>query len=207
MRGRGSSAVGLTETGPALADLTYPIETVRLQLRPFTLADVDAVHAYHSLPDVVRYQYWQPRSRDAVAVEVAKWAEPDGPPEAPLSLVFAVTLKDGGTLIGDMVLMFRDWEARQGEIGFSFNPAYAGHGYATEAATAVFEIGFGHFNLHRIFGRCDARNERSWRLMERLGMRREAHFREHAIFKGDWDEEFYFAMLSREWADLRQRTN
>ncbi|KJS15368.1 MAG: acetyltransferase [Hoeflea sp. BRH_c9] len=185
-----------------MADLTIPIQTARLTLRAFTADDVDAVHEYQSLPEVARYQYWQPRSRDEVAVEVAKWAEPDGPPEAPVSLVFAVTLKDGGALIGDTVLLFRDWEARQGEIGFSFNPAYAGQGYATEAAAALLRIGFEHFNLHRMFGRCDARNERSWRLMQRLGMRREAHFREHALFKGEWDEEFYYAMLSREWADL-----
>lgn len=194
----------MTDTGSALAELTFPIETTRLRLRPFTLADVDAVHAYQSLEEVARYQYWEPRSREEVAAEVAKWMEPDGTPEAPLSMVFAVTLKDSGALIGDMVLLFRDWEARQGELGFSFNPAYAGRGYATEAATAVMDLGFGHFGLHRIFGRCDARNDRSWALMQRLGMRREAHFREHARFKGVWDEEFYYAMLAREWADLRR---
>jgi len=187
--------------------LTIPLDTARLRLRAFTPADVDAVHAYQSLPEVARYQYWEPRSRDEVAVEVAKWAAADGTPEAPLSMVFAVTLKDGGALIGDMVLLFRDREAGQGEIGFSINPVHAGRGYATEAAVAVINLGFGHFNLHRIYGRCDARNERSWRLMERLGMRREAHFREHALFKGEWDEEFYYALLSREWADLRREAN
>ena len=158
------------------------------------------MHAYHSLEEVARYQYWGPRSRDEVAAEVSKWAQDDGPPEAPNSIVFAVTLKDTGALIGDMVLLFRDREARQGEIGFSFNPAYQRRGYATEAATAMLGIGFGSFNLHRIFGRCDARNEASWRLLQRLGMRREAHFREHALFKGEWDEEYYYALLARDWA-------
>ena len=76
-------------------------------------------------------------------------------------MVFAVTLKDGGALIGDMVLLFRDREAGQGEIGFSINPVHAGRGYATEAAVAVINLGFGHFNLHRIYGRWDARNEPS----------------------------------------------
>ena len=190
-----------------MADTTSPLETARLRLRPFTAADVDAVHAYHCLDEVARYQYWGPRSRDEVAAEVAKWTEPDVPPDAPDSIVFAVTLKDSGVLIGDTVLLFRDRDARQGEIGFSFNPAHGGRGYATEAANAVLDLGFDRFNLHRIFGRCDARNRASWRLMERLGMRREAHFREHAIFKGGWDEEFYYAMLSREWADLRRGMN
>ncbi len=66
----------------------------------------------------------------------------------------------------------------------------------------MFSVGFGHFNLHRILGRCDARNRPSWQLMQRLGMRREAHFREHALFKGVWDEEFHYAMLAREWAEM-----
>ena len=183
--------------------MTISLETARLRLRPFTTGDVDAVHAYHGLAEVARYQHWEPRSRDEVTEEVAKWAEGGWDRSAPEAIVIAVTLKDTGTLIGDMVLLFRDTAARQGEIGFTFNPVHGGKGYATEAARAVFRMGFGHFGLHRIFGRCDARNERSWLLMQRLGMRREAHFREHAIFKGEWDEELHYAVLAREWADLR----
>ena len=187
-----------------MADLSIPIETERLRLRPFTIADVDAVHAYHGLDEVARYQYWEQRSRDEVVQEVTKWADGgwDRQVADAEAIVFAVTLSQSGILIGDMVLLFRDKEARQGEIGFTFNPSHGGKGYATEAARAVFAAGFGHFNLHRIFGRCDARNMASWRLMERLGMRREAHFREHALFKGVWDEEFHYAMLAREWAEM-----
>ena len=184
--------------------LPCPYETERLVLRPFTPADIEAVHGYHSLETVARYQMWERRTRDQVTAELEKWISqsPEGQ-----SISHAVTLKETGALIGDMVLLFRDKAARQGEIGFSFNPAYQGQGYAIEAATAVLGIGFGHYKLHRIFGRCDARNAPSWRLMQRFGMRQEAHFREHAIFKGDWDEEFHYAMLSREWTDMRQGTS
>nr|WP_245271048.1 GNAT family protein [Hoeflea phototrophica] len=182
--------------------MSIPIETERLRLRPFTMADVDAVHAYHGLEAVACYQDWEPRSRVEVATEVAKWADGGWDRQAPEAIVFAVTLRDTGALIGDIVLLFRDRDARQGEIGFSFNPSHGGKGYATEAVPAVFSVGFGHFNLHRILGRCDARNRPSWQLMQRLGMRREAHFREHALFKGVWDEEFHYAMLAREWAEM-----
>lgn len=181
--------------------LPCPHQTERLLLRPFTLADVDAVHAYHSLAEVARYQMWEPRTRDQVAVELEKWTSQSA---EGCSVACAVTLMETGELIGDVVLMHRDKEARQAEIGYSFDPEFGGHGYATEAAAALLEIGFGKLNLHRVFARCDARNEPSWRVMERIGMRREAHFREHAIFKGDWDEEFYYAMLSDEWAELRR---
>lgn len=179
-------------------------ETERLILRPFTAADVDSVHGYQSLEAVARYQMWEPRTRDQVKAALEKWMSQQPDCDA---LAYAVVLKETGRLIGDVVLMHRDREARQAEIGYSFSPHSGGHGYATEAAAALLELGFSQLRLHRIFGRCDARNEPSWRVMERVGMRREAHFREHAIFKGDWDEEFYYAMLSTEWAELRRGVN
>ena len=71
---------------------------------------------------------------------------------------------------------------RARSAGFSIR-GYHGQGYATEAANAMLDLAFGPGDIHRVAARCDVRNEASWRLMERLGMRREAHFREHAIFK------------------------
>jgi RimJ/RimL family protein N-acetyltransferase len=114
-------------------------------------------------------------------------------------IVLAVELQEGRALIGELSLIWRSDAARQGEVGWIFHPAHHGRGFATEAARALLQLGFAGADLHRIFARCDARNQASWRLMERLGMRREAHFREHAIFKGGWDEEFIYAVLRREW--------
>ncbi len=68
----------------------------------------------------------------------------------------------------------------------------------------MLRLGFDDLGLHRIIGRCDARNTASARLMERLGMRREAHFRENEWFKGEWGDELIYAMLDREWSE-RQR--
>jgi RimJ/RimL family protein N-acetyltransferase len=181
-----------------MPELTYPIETERLFLRPIEEADASSIHAYHSLEAVAKYQFWEPRTLDEVMVETQKWVtsdQIDGEGE----LALAVELKTSGELIGDLFFKITDTAARQGTIGFSFNPTVQGKGYATEAAHALLELGFDAFGLHRIFARCDARNAASWRVMERLGMRREAHFREHAVFKGGWDEEFYYAVLEREW--------
>ena len=110
---------------------------------------------------------------------------------------------EGETLIGEVSLIWRSAEARQGELGWIFHPDFHGRGYATEATNALLDLGFGPADLHRIYARCDARNEPSWRLMERLGMRREAHFRQHGLFKGAWDEEFYYAILRDEWLSRR----
>lgn len=181
----------------------YPLTTDRLALRPFTRGDVDAVHSYRRREDVARYLFDVPLSREECALavqqrtgQIALEAEGD-------KIILAVDLATGGVLIGEVSLIWRSVDARQGEIGWIFDPGFQGQGYATEAANAMLDLGFGPGDMHRITARCDVRNEASWRLMERIGMRREAHFREHAIFKGEWDEEYVYAILWQEWRAMR----
>ncbi|MHA7773898.1 GNAT family N-acetyltransferase [Roseibium sp. M-1] len=179
-------------------EVTAPIDTERLLLRPMEESDAEALHAYQSLPETARFQYWEPRSLDEIREKLGGWTQMrrlDGEG----TLAFAVLLRDGEELIGDASLRVTDVAARQGTIGFSLHPASRGRGYATETARALLGLGFDALNLHRIFACCDARNTASWKVMERLGMRREGHFRQHALFKGGWDEEFYYAILEDEW--------
>ena len=82
-----------------------------------------------------------------------------------------------------------------------FHPAHQGRGLATEAASVVLRLGFEGLGLHRVIGRCDALNLPSARLVERLGMRREAHFVHNEVFKGAWGDELVYAMLEDEWRD------
>jgi RimJ/RimL family protein N-acetyltransferase len=102
-------------------------------------------------------------------------------------------------LVGHFSLFFASQGHRQGEIGFVMHPDQHGHGYATEGAELMLRLGFEELGLHRIVGRCDARNTGSGRLMERLGMRREAHLIENEFIKGEWTDEFVYAILDREW--------
>jgi RimJ/RimL family protein N-acetyltransferase len=192
---------------PQVEDLTlhphYPLETARLLLRPFTRGDVDAVFDYRRREDVARYLFDVPLSREECALavqqrigQVALEADDD-------KIILGVELAGEGTLIGEVSLILRNLDARQGEIGWIFHPDYQGHGYATEAAVALLDLAFKDGEIHRVMARCDARNTASAKLMERLGMRREAHFREHALFKGAWDEEFVYAILETEWPEKR----
>jgi len=181
----------------------FPLVTERLRLRPFTRGDVDAVLAYRGREDVARYLFDPPLSRDECAMAIQQRATQTGLLEEGDRIVLAVETAEGGKLVGEVSLIWRSVEARQGELGWIFHPDHHGQGFATEASNALLDLGFGSADLHRIFARCDARNQSSWRLMERLGMRREAHFREHALFKGAWDEEFYYAILRDEWLALR----
>ena len=201
VRHTGDSAA-LTGGGMTLYP-NYPIRTERLVLRPFTRGDVDAVYAYRRREDVARYLFDVPLSREECALavqqrtsQVALEAEGD-------KIILGVELAENSALIGEVSLIWRSVDARQGEVGWIFDPQYHGRGYATEAANAILDLAFGPGDIHRVAARCDVRNEASWRLMERLGMRREAHFREHALFKSQWDEEFIYALLWQEWRVMR----
>jgi RimJ/RimL family protein N-acetyltransferase len=90
-------------------------------------------------------------------------------------------------------------EHRQGEIGFVLDPRHQGRGYATEAAAALLALAFETYGLHRVTGRLEPRNAPSARVLERLGMRREAHLIENEWVKGEWQSEVIYAMLDREF--------
>jgi RimJ/RimL family protein N-acetyltransferase len=83
--------------------------------------------------------------------------------------------------------------------GFSFHPDHHGHGYATESAEALIDLGFHDLHLHRTIGRCDARRTASVGVMERLGVRREAHFVQNEFFKREWGDGFVYAILEEDW--------
>ncbi len=115
------------------------------------------------------------------------------------ALFLGVELIATGELVGDVMLKWTSAEDRGGEIGYVFHPAYAGHGYATEAAHRLLHLAFDDLGLHRVIARLDAENHSSARLAARLGMRQEAHLVQNEWFKGHWSDELDFAILEDEW--------
>jgi RimJ/RimL family protein N-acetyltransferase len=181
---------------------SFPLHTERLLLRPFQEDDLEALYAMQSRADVTRYLYWGPRSADEAQNMLERLMRMTAIDDDSSALRLAALLpsSDPGMLIGDFSLQRVSREHNQGEIGFIVHPDHHGQGYATEAATLLLRLGFEELGLHRIVGRCDARNAASARLMERLGMRREAHLRENEFVKGEWCDELIYAMLAGEWA-------
>jgi RimJ/RimL family protein N-acetyltransferase len=180
-----------------MAKPDFPLRTARLALRPYVADDLGALYDIQSRPEVTRYLLYDVRDRDQVRGILQQRIQADGPERDAVDL--AVVLPDTGALIGDVVLFLRSREHRQGEIGYLFHPDYGGRGYATEAARMLLWLGFEDYGLHRIIGRIDARNTASARVLERLGMRREAHFVQNEIVKGEWSDEVVYAMLEDEW--------
>jgi RimJ/RimL family protein N-acetyltransferase len=177
----------------------YPIRTARLVIRPFVDRDLEDLFDLYRRPEVTRYLYWQPFSRDDALRNLKKKREQAELREEGSRLVLAVVLPEIDQVIGNIMLRWVSQEHRQGEIGYSLHPDQHGHGFATEAAKVVLDLGFYDLGLHRIVGRCDARNTASARVLERLGMRREAFFVESELFKGEWADEFIYAILEEEW--------
>ena len=176
-----------------------PLESERLLLRPFTADDFDALFAIQSRSDVARWLYWEPRNEHEVRASLEKKIASSTLVNDNDSLSFAVVLKSSSEVIGDGSLFLLSAEHRQGEIGFIFHPDHHGHGYATETARLLLQLAFDEFGLHRVIGRLEPRNAASARLLERLGMRQEAHFVENEFVKGEWQSEAVYAILDREW--------
>ncbi|MDT8914843.1 GNAT family protein [Amycolatopsis sp. PS_44_ISF1] len=181
----------------------YPIATERIVLRPFRPDDLDALNSIQSRADVTRYLYWSPRSQAESAAALAKRVHSSTISQDGQMLAVAVELAATGRLIGDLNLEYLSAEHRQGEIGFVFHPDHHGRGLALEAVTELLRLGFEDLGLHRIVGRCDSRNTASQALMERLGMRQEAHLRENEVVKGGWTDELVYAVLEDEWKTTR----
>ena len=177
----------------------YPLRTQRLLLRPYAHGDVDGLYAYQRLPEVHRYLYTEPRTRAEVEAIVAERAGLAVLTETDKAITLVAELAQTGELVGDCVLFWRSQEHEQGEVGYVFNPAYHGRGYATEAVGALLRLGFEGLGLHRIAGHLDARNTASARVLERAGLRREAHLVENEFVKGEWADELIYGILGREW--------
>jgi RimJ/RimL family protein N-acetyltransferase len=179
---------------------SYPVRTERLLLRPLTAADVDALLAYRSRPDVCRYVPFEPMDRAAVEERLGtQWDRTELTAEGQ-ALTLGVELAGTGELVGDVVLFWHSLEHLAGEIGYVLDPAHGGRGYATEAARALLAMAFDGLGLHRVVARLDERNGASAAVARRLGMRQEARLVDNEMFKGEWSTELVFAMLAAEWA-------
>jgi RimJ/RimL family protein N-acetyltransferase len=148
---------------------------------------------------VSRFLYDEAMTDDEVRALLERKLAHQGIAEEGDRLYLAVLLRDGGDLVGDVVLAWTSRLHRSGEIGFVFHPDHQGRGYATEAARELLRIAFEQMQLHRVIGRTEARNASSARVMEKLGMRREAHLVENEWVKDEWQSELVYAILDREW--------
>ncbi|MDQ4214731.1 GNAT family protein [Microbacterium capsulatum] len=184
-----------------LARVAWPLRTERLVVRRATPDDVEAVWRFRQLPEVAEWITAAPEDAEAFR---AHFTEPD---RLAVSLIVE---REGAGVIGDVMLRIQDaWsqaevsadaKAVQAVLGWTMDPAAQGHGYATEAVRAVIAACFEQLGLRRVWAGCFAANEPSWRMMERLGMRREEHSRATALHRsGEWMDGMAYGLLADEW--------
>ncbi len=186
----------------ALDAVAWPVRTSRLTIRPPRADDYEATWRYRRLEAVTSWI----TAHLATLDEHAEWfSDPD-------SLAKSLVVELDGDIIGDLMLKVQDgWSQAevaetahdvQADLGWCFDPSFQGQGYATEAVRAVLRICFEDLGLRRVTADCFAANEPSWRLMERLGMRREVHaVRESLHRSGEWMDSYGYALLADEWRE------
>jgi len=180
------------------------IVDVELALRRVRSDDIADLFEIYSNPEVSRFELSRPWTLDQVAEFVD--AQTDfRPGDAGAALNLVVVLRSEAKVIGNCQLTITSLESQQGVLGFSFNPRYTGRGLATRAVNEALAFGFTQLKLHRIMAVVDVRNDRSWRLMERLGMRREGHIMHGNRFNGEWIDDYHYALLSNEWTEKKPR--
>jgi [ribosomal protein S5]-alanine N-acetyltransferase len=175
------------------------LETDRLLLREFVPEDWEAVHRYASDSEVSRFMDWEPfrdgaETRAFLAKKlIAQKARPRR------DYQFAVLLKQDNRLIGSCSVAFSHIPSREAELGYNYERAAWGQGYATEAALAVVAFSFREVDQHRIWATCDPANVGSMRVLEKIGMQREGYLREHRWMKSRWRDSLLYAILVQDW--------
>lgn len=189
--------------------MTQPLCTDRLQLRMATAADAPAVWTFRQLPEVTQWITSGPTTYEAF---LEMFADPQR-----LARTLMIELTEGAAapkVIGDVMVRIEDgWaqtellepaKSSQAELGWTLDPNYSGRGYATEVVRAVIDLCFGPLGLRRVVAGCFAANEPSWRLMERLGMRREEYSRASGLHRsGQWMNGMMYGILAEEWREQR----
>jgi ribosomal-protein-alanine N-acetyltransferase len=187
----------------ALRALPRPvrIETPRLLLRDAELSDLDAIHRYASDAEVCRHMIWGPntleRTREALAFRVNQ-QQPD--PER-RAFELQIIEKSSHELLGGVGLRVADSAALDADLGYVLVRSRWGQGIVLEACQRLLEVAFGWFNLHRVWASTDAENVASQRVLEKLGLRREAHLVQNDFIKGRYRDTVIYAMTEAEyWA-------
>ncbi len=175
------------------------LTTERLLLRELVESDWQPLYAYESEPDFRRYDPDERQSpiQFQLTIQALIAQQRDDPRRA---YYFAIVLPDEARVMGSCYVAVRDAQSRQAEIGYMLGPAFWGQGYATEAARRLLAFAFDDLKMHRVFASgVISENAASVALLEKLGMRREAHLKQSHWFQGRWWDSYFYASLEDEW--------
>ena len=172
-----------------------PMILERVYIRRFRKEDWKDLYDYLSDPEVVKFEPYDIFFEEEAKEEASKRAQHKS--------FYAVCLKENDKLIGNLYLdqsAFDTWE-----LGYVFNRKYQGQGYAIESTRALVDYAFTELGARRIIAMCNPDNHASWKLLEKLHMRREGHLKQNIYFKQDamgnplWLDTYLYGILKSEW--------
>jgi RimJ/RimL family protein N-acetyltransferase len=182
------------------------METDRLIVRNFKQDDWNDLYEYLSQKEVLRYEPGSTSSQDECMQLASERSKGNN--------FWAVCLKENDKMIGHLYFQQTDpAEFLTWELGYIFNPSYYRRGYATEASKRIIQYAFEELGAHRIVAMCNPGNAPSWKLMERLHMRREGYFKKKAFFRKNddgtpiWHDAYEYAILQEEWAEMGEEAS
>lgn len=181
-------------TGDAVAEPKpgRALKSARLLLRPLRVDDLAEMQRYAVDPAFWRWLPLPPLTAGSVAAfHAAKMAEAD----APDRWLWAIEPLDLHRICGTIELRTQDAANRAADMGWGLDAAQQGKGYMTEAAALVLRFALGEAGFERVWAVAAVENEASWRVMERIGMRREGTLRRHADVRGVWRDDHLYAAV------------
>jgi RimJ/RimL family protein N-acetyltransferase len=188
-------AIELTVIGTEVSSMVPRLRTTNYEIRAFERKDLEIFSSYRAQEEVARYQSWTHYTyQDAIEL----FADMDYSSFGGIGNWYQLAISTLGSeiLVGDLAVHFID--EHQVEIGFTVDPSHQRENVATESLNCLLDYLFSTLGKHRVVARTDTKNIGAYRLLEKLGFRREGHYIQNIFFKGAWDDEYQYAMLNGE---------
>jgi RimJ/RimL family protein N-acetyltransferase len=173
------------------------LDAKRLVIRPISKMDAKYIFGYRSDKSTNQFQGWIPVKIEDVYAFIKKTSANFNVEDTWFQ--FVIINKESNKIIGDIGIHFLNGDNNQVEIGCTLGKSYQGKGYAFEALTRIIDFLFKDYNKHRITASIDPENIASIKLFEKLGFRKEAHFKESILIGEKWVDDLVYAMLQNEW--------
>ena len=181
------------------------ISTSRLLIRELQMDDLADFYIYRSNHQVAKYQGYDVMTKAQAEAFIQENSKKSFG-KAGEWVQFAIEKIETGKVIGDCAIKLDQNDKRIAEIGITISHKDQRKGYAKEALLGILSYLFDKKGVVRVVETVDAENVASINLLNSIGFRQEGHFIENVFFKGKWCSEYQYAMLKREWNEMKAKT-